>query len=233
MVEEKMRFVKWSTPALKVASPPSSGYNAADETVISGVAPMRVIAGQAKGRPLKLAPGKGTRPIADRVKEALFSILSWRLPGCRFLDLFAGTGSVGIEALSRGAQEAVFVERASQAVRVVRENLQRTGLVDNARVVHDDAFRFVAHAGGRQADDDGFDIIYVAPPQYQDLWSQALLALDASPLLAPDGVVVVQIFPKEYRPLPLQRLVLTDQRTYGSTMLCFYDSLTDPPSAAL
>jgi len=193
---------------------------------------MRVIAGRAKGRTLKLVPGKGTRPVADRVKEALFDILSWQLPGCRFLDLFAGTGSVGIEALSRGAQEAVFVERAIQAVRVVRDNLQRTGLAGSARIVHDDAFRFVAQTGGRQTDGDGFDIIYVAPPQYQDLWSQALLALDASPLLAPDGIVVVQIFPKEYRPLPLQRLVLTDQRTYGSTMLCFYQCHADAQPTA-
>ena len=194
---------------------------------------MRVIAGKAKGKTLKLVPGQGTRPIADRVKEALFNILSWRLPGCRFLDLFAGTGSVGIEALSRGAREAVFVEKAPQAVRIVRENLHRTGLADRARVVHDDAFRFVAQGGGRRADDDVFDIIYVAPPQYQDLWSQALLALDASPLLAPDGVVVVQIFPKEYRPQPLQRVVLTDQRRYGSTMLCFYQCPADPGPSAL
>jgi 16S rRNA (guanine966-N2)-methyltransferase len=193
---------------------------------------MRVIAGKAKGRTLKLVPGKGTRPVADRVKEALFDILSWQLPGCRFLDLFAGTGSVGIEALSRGAQEVVFVERAPQAVRVIRDNLQRTGLTTGAHVVHDDAFRFVTQTGGRQAADDGFDIIYVAPPQYQDLWSRALLALDAGPLLAPDGVVVVQIFPKEYRPLPLQRLVLTDQRTYGSTMLCFYHCHGDPQPLA-
>jgi 16S rRNA (guanine(966)-N(2))-methyltransferase RsmD len=192
-----------------------------------------VIAGEAKGKTLKLVPGKGTRPVADRVKEALFNILSWRLPGSRFLDLFAGTGSVGIEALSRGAREVVFVERASQAVRTVRENLHRTGLAGRARVVHDDAFRFVSQGGSRRGDDDVFDIIYVAPPQYLGLWSQALLALDSSLLLAPDGVAVAQIFPKEYHPLPLQRVVLTDQRRYGSTMLCFYQRPADPlvPSA--
>lgn len=193
---------------------------------------MRVIAGKAKGKTLKLVPGKGTRPVTDRVKGALFNILSWRVPGCRFLDLFAGTGSIGIEALSRGAREVVFVEKASQAVRVVLENLNRAGLADHARVIHDDAYRFVAQKGSHMSDAQPFDVIYVAPPQYQDLWSQALLALDTSSLLAPDSIVVAQIFPKEYRPLPLQRMVLTDRRTYGSTMLCFYQPHTDatPPA---
>jgi 16S rRNA (guanine(966)-N(2))-methyltransferase RsmD len=178
---------------------------------------MRVIAGEAKGKTLKMVPGQGTRPIADRVKESLFNILSWRVPGCRFLDLFAGTGSVGIEALSRGAEEAVFVEKAAKAVKVVRENLRLTGMSRRARVVRDDAFRFVAQTDGR------FDVIYVAPPQYQGLWSQMLLSLDERLLLDDDGVVVAQIFPKEFASLPLKGLKLVDRRTYGSTMLCFYE----------
>jgi 16S rRNA (guanine(966)-N(2))-methyltransferase RsmD len=151
----------------------------------------------------------------------VFNILSWRLPDCRFLDLFAGTGSVGIEALSRGAQEAVFVEKAPQALRVIHENLERTGLSDYARIVHDDVFRFIEQA--RTSKMESFDIIYIAPPQYRELWAKALLALDASPLLASDGIAIAQIFPKEYKALPLRSYVLTDQRTYGSTMLCFYE----------
>ncbi|MER3469301.1 MAG: 16S rRNA (guanine(966)-N(2))-methyltransferase RsmD, partial [Thermoflexus sp.] len=99
---------------------------------------MRVISGSAKGRRLKSLPGAGTRPIADRVKTALFDILGASVVGARVLDLFAGTGSVGIEALSRGAAEAVFVEKDPRAVRVLRENLQRTGLADRARVVRGD-----------------------------------------------------------------------------------------------
>ncbi|MBL7199080.1 MAG: 16S rRNA (guanine(966)-N(2))-methyltransferase RsmD [Anaerolineae bacterium] len=178
---------------------------------------MRVIAGRAKGRTLKPVPGEGTRPITDRVKESLFNILSWRLPGCRFLDLFAGTGSVGIEALSQGAQEAVLVEKAAKAVRTVHENLRITGLGPLARVVRDDVFRFITQT------EEQFDIIYIAPPQYQGLWSKTLLALDERPLCAPDGLVVVQIFPKEFEPLPLKQHVLADQRRYGSTMLCFYE----------
>ncbi len=178
---------------------------------------MRVIGGNARGRPLKPVPGTGTRPITDRVKTALFNILAPRIPGCRFLDLFAGTGSVGIEALSRGAAEAVFVEKASKAVRVLRQNLRLVGVEGHARVVHGDVFDFIAHAAPE------FDIIYVAPPQYRQLWSKTLLALDARPLLTEEGIIVAQIFPKEFADLPLKHHLLTDRRTYGSTMLCFYE----------
>ncbi len=189
---------------------------------------MRVIAGEAKGKTLKMVPGKGTRPIADKVKESLFNILGWRVPDSRFLDLFAGTGSVGIEALSRGASEAVFCERAAKAVRVIHENLRHTELDEWARVLHTDAFEFLART------DECFDIIFVAPPQYQGMWARALLALDERPLLVEDGMVVVQIFPKEFQTLPLTRLHLVDQRQYGSTQLCFYEhkSETEPPSLA-
>lgn len=188
---------------------------------------MRVIGGKAKGRTLKLVPGKGTRPITDRAKESLFNILSWRVPESRFLDLFAGTGSVGIEALSRGARETVFVEKAARAVRVVQENLRRTGMSRGARVIQDDVFKFIIQMSEGPSALGGFDIIYVAPPQYRNLWSKTLLALENRPLLAPDGVIVIQIFPKEFDPLPLKTYVITDQRTYGSTMLCFYEHKVD------
>lgn len=177
---------------------------------------MRVISGTAKGRQLKMVPGEGTRPITDRVKEAVFNILTHEVLDSRFLDLFAGTGAVGIEALSRGAVHATFVEKAAQAVRVVRENLRATGLAGRATVVHDDAFEFLRKT------DEQFDIIYIAPPQYLGLWARALHALDERPILADDGVIVVQIFPKEFEASAFEHYLLTDQRTYGSTMLCFY-----------
>jgi len=104
---------------------------------------MRVIAGDAKGRTLKLVPGKGTRPITDRVKESLLNILRWEIADCRFLDLYAGTGSVGIEALSRGAESAVFVEKAPKAVRTLRENLQRTEMSEWGAVVQEDVLTFI------------------------------------------------------------------------------------------
>ena len=197
---------------------------------------MRVIAGEAKGRRLKAVPGRGTRPISDRVKESLFNILRWQVPDSRFLDLYAGTGGVGIEALSRGAAEAVFVEKAPKAVQILRENLRSTGTNTQARVIQEDVFRFITLANQTVEPTDRFDIIYIAPPQYQDLWAETLLALDGHPLLASGGIAVVQIFPKEYHALPLQELVLTDQRKYGSTMLCFYErhsGLEGPPDATI
>lgn len=182
---------------------------------------MRVIAGSAKGIQLQAVPGSGTRPISDRVKEAVFNILGESILDSHVLDLFAGTGSVGIEALSRGAEEAVLVEMYPKAVATIRTNLQRTRLQARARIVKADVFKFLA--GESQA----FDLIYVAPPQYQGLWKKTLLALDARPLwLAPEGLVIVQIFPKELEPVPLANLCLSEQRKYGSTLLCFYEPLS-------
>lgn len=177
---------------------------------------MRVIAGVAKGRKLLSVSGQDTRPITDRVKESLFNILGGGVEGALFLDLFAGTGAVGIEALSRGAQQVVFVERSRQAIQVIEDNLRITNLVDRARVVQADVFRFISRERGE------FDLIYVAPPQYKGLWVKTLKALDETDLLDEDGWIIVQIHPKEYVPLDLKTLALTDQRRYGSTLLCFY-----------
>ncbi|MGC8839356.1 MAG: 16S rRNA (guanine(966)-N(2))-methyltransferase RsmD [Anaerolineae bacterium] len=184
---------------------------------------MRVVGGKARGARLLSVPGEGTRPITDRVKTALFGVLGERVQGARVLDLFAGTGSVGIEALSRGAARVVFVDRSPRALRVLRENLRRTGLEEGARVVLGDAFRYLART------EEVFDLIYVAPPQYRGLWKQALLAIEESRALAPGGEVVVQIHPKEFEDPGLSRLRLVDQRKYGSTLLCFYQEA--PPGA--
>ena len=189
---------------------------------------MRVVTGEAKGRRLKAPKTAGTRPIIDRVKTALFDILSTRVEDARFLDLFAGTGSVGIEALSRGAAHATFIEMSHSVLKLVRENLKITGLGDRAETLHADAFKFMqAHAKAQAcASERAYDIIYVAPPQYHELAAHALAMLDASPLVAPGGLVIVQIHPKE-RPVvaavPLTRLALTDERKYGSTLLMFYE----------
>ena len=180
--------------------------------------PVRVIAGKAKGRHLKMVPGEGTRPVMDRVKEALFSILSPVVPGCEWLDLFAGTGSVGIEALSRGAARAVFVDNARLAVRTIHENLAITGLAENARVVRANVFDYLARTPRP------FDVIYVAPPQYQGLWKETLLQLDRRPdWLYPDGIVVVQIDPKEQESVTLETLEAYDERVYGRTLLWFFE----------
>ncbi len=178
---------------------------------------MRVIAGEAKGRRLKMVRGSSTRPVGERVKEALFGILGERVVGALFLDLYAGTGSVGIEALSRGAREAVFVDQSRRAVATIKDNLVHTGLDDRARVVRADVFAFL-----KRGDFGPFDLIYVAPPQYQGLWAKTLRTLDGGALLVPGGLVMAQIHPKEHKLLKLEALTPTDQRRYGSTMLCFY-----------
>jgi 16S rRNA (guanine966-N2)-methyltransferase len=188
---------------------------------------MRVIGGSAKGTPLQAVPGSGTRPISDRVKEAVFDILRADIVGARVLDLFAGTGSVGIEALSQGAEQAVFVEKNARATAVIRANLRSTRLQAGARIVQADVFKFLA------GEPEPFDLLYVAPPQYKGLWSKTLLTLEASPgWLAGDSTVVIQIFPKEFEPLALTTLRLAGQRKYGSTLLCFYrPALPAPPDS--
>jgi 16S rRNA (guanine(966)-N(2))-methyltransferase RsmD len=179
---------------------------------------MRVIAGSAKGISLEAVPGSGTRPISDRVKEAVFNILGESIIDSYVLDLFAGTGSVGIEALSRGAAQVVFVEKHPRAVKTIRGNLQRTRLMARARIVRADVFKFLT------GESEPFDLIYVAPPQYQDLWKKTLLALDARPdWLHREGLVVVQIFPKELEALTLSALCPVEERRYGSTLLSFYE----------
>jgi len=183
---------------------------------------MRVISGSARGRKLKSPKSSETRPIMDRVKTALFDILAPEIMGMRVLDLFAGTGAVGIEALSRGAESATFIERSPEAWRLVRENLALTNLSGRAEVLRTDAFAYLqqAVATGRR-----FDLVYVAPPQYANMAVQALMQLDASPLTEPDGLVIVQIHPQERAELDalaLKRLRRYDERRYGSTLLLFY-----------
>jgi 16S rRNA (guanine966-N2)-methyltransferase len=166
-----------------------------------------------------MVPGDGTRPISDRAKQALFNVLGGQIVDAAVLDLFAGTGSVGIEALSRGAASATFVERDRLAVATVQANLKTTGFSDQARVVRSDALIYL-----RNDPKAGFDYIHIAPPQYKDLWVQALTALDARPAwVNPDGLVVAQIDPLEFKPLPLEHLNLVDERRYGNTLLCFYE----------
>jgi 16S rRNA (guanine(966)-N(2))-methyltransferase RsmD len=183
------------------------------------MAALRVIRGKARGRRLRSVPGDATRPITDRVKEALFNIIGADIQGASFLDLFAGTGSVGIEALSSGAAFVRFLDRHRPAVETVRANLAHTGFEAQAQVLQGDAFQLLARPADR-----AFDYVYIAPPQYQGLWKQALLALDSRPdWMADDAWVIVQIHPKEYEEVALTALAAFDERRYGSTLLVFYE----------
>jgi 16S rRNA (guanine(966)-N(2))-methyltransferase RsmD len=179
---------------------------------------LRVISGAARGRKLKSVPGDTTRPITDRVKEALFNILAGDVVDSTWWDLFAGTGAVGIEALSRGASLVRFSDLNRAPIETVKWNLDHCGFSDKAEVHRGDAFAMLAAAPGKQ-----FEFVYIAPPQFKGLWSRALLALDENPAwLTETGWAIVQIAPKEYQILELGTLEELDQRKYGSTLLVFF-----------
>lgn len=180
---------------------------------------LRVIAGKARGRRLRSVPGDSTRPITDRAKEAIFNILAVDLPGSSWLDLFAGTGSVGIEALSRGADFVRFVDVKRLAIETIRTNLATTGLEHGTEVLRMDAFALLKRPADRV-----FEYVFIAPPQYKELWKRALISLDAHPdWLTGDAWVIVQIHPVEYEESLLQNLSEFDQRRYGSTLFVFFE----------
>jgi 16S rRNA (guanine(966)-N(2))-methyltransferase RsmD len=187
----------------------------------------RIISGKARGIRLQSVPGDTTRPITDRVKEALFNILGSDIVDCHFLDIFGGTGSVGIEALSRGAHYVRFLDLNAGAVRTIKANLEHTHLTAGADVFQTDAFNYL-----RRPSDHQFHYLFVAPPQYKDLWEKTMQEIDANlSWLTPDGWVIVQIDPLEYKSLNLSHLVEFEQRKYGSTLLVFYDMNTPPISS--
>jgi 16S rRNA (guanine966-N2)-methyltransferase len=181
---------------------------------------LRVISGTAKGRKLKDVPGDTTRPVTDMVKEALFNILAGDVQDSTWWDLFAGTGAIGIEALSRGAAFVRFSDLNRLPIETIHSNLQTTGFSSQAEVRRGDAFSMLEASPTRQ-----FDYVYIAPPQYKEMAWKALQLLDANPAwLNDEGAwVIVQIHPREYRKLELQALEEFQQRKYGSTMLVFYE----------
>jgi 16S rRNA (guanine966-N2)-methyltransferase len=180
----------------------------------------RVIAGSARSIRLD-APGPGTRPLADRVKQTLFGVLEPDLPGSRFLDLFAGSGAGGIEALSRGARHATFVERDAGAIRIIRANLTRTGLAaaDRATVVRADALTWLRDAG--RATEARYDLVLVDPP-YDDT-AALLVALEhLGPRIAEGGRVVAKHFWRTPPPVAVGLLASERERRFGDTALTFY-----------
>lgn len=184
---------------------------------------LRVIGGAAKGRKLRTPPGETTRPVTDLVKEALFNILGPDIQGASLLDLFGGSGAIGIEALSRGAEWVTFNELNRLPVETIKANLQTTGFTAQAEVLRGDAFTLLEAAPRR-----AYDYVYIAPPQYKGLWKRALLLLDAhSDWLTEDGWVIVQIHPLEFEQDggsgELKQLVEFERRKYGSTLLVFYE----------
>lgn len=181
----------------------------------------RVIAGTARGVRLA-APGPGTRPLADRVKQTLFGILAPDLAGAAVLDLFAGSGAGGIEALSRGAASAVFVERDHGAIRVIGENLRRAALEPGAKVIRREVGAWLAEAA-RDAAVTGppYDIVLIDPP-YADTVALGRVLERVGPIVREGGIVVAKHFWRDTPP-PLIGLLASDrQRRFGETALTFY-----------
>jgi 16S rRNA (guanine966-N2)-methyltransferase len=176
-----------------------------------------------------MVPGDITRPITDIVKEALFNILGTDdVRDSAWLDLFGGTGSVGIEALSRGAAFTRFIDLNRPAVNTIKVNLEKTHLQERAEVVQADAFTYL-----QRMPDRAFDYVYIAPPQYKEMWKQSLLALDEhSGWMKADTWTIVQIDPTEYVEMAFQNLQEFEQRKYGKTLLVFYEVKAPDASAA-
>ena len=147
---------------------------------------MRVITGTARGRRLKELEGMETRPTTDRVKEGIFNIVQFDIEGRRVLDLFAGTGQLGIEALSRGAASAVFVDQRRDAAALTRDNLKITDLTDRAQVVCGDALAYLAGVKGK------FDLVFVDPPYAAKLWDSVLGAIARFDILSNHGIIVCE-----------------------------------------
>jgi 16S rRNA (guanine966-N2)-methyltransferase len=184
----------------------------------------RIISGKARGIRLKMVPGDITRPITDLVKEALFNILGQDIEDASLLDLFGGTGSVGIEALSRGAAFCRFIDLHRAAVEVMKSNLELTRLKENAQVIQADALHYLARTADRT-----FDYVFIAPPQYKGIWERAMSILDAHmDWLNDDSLVIVQIDPREHKDLQLEHLEQVEERKYGNTLLVFYEMRSTP-----
>lgn len=181
----------------------------------------RIIAGKAKGLRLYPVPGDSTRPITDRVKENLFNIIGPDIVDIDFLDVFGGTGSVGLEAISRGASFCRLIEKNSNAHTALKRNIEHTHFGGQTQLLLMDALQHL-----KQPADRPFDIIYIAPPQYKKMWIDTLYILDNNPSwFKPFAWLIVQIHPVEFEELPpFNHFTAFEQRTYGSTMLIFYET---------
>jgi 16S rRNA (guanine966-N2)-methyltransferase len=181
---------------------------------------MRVIAGKYRSRRLKGPGMMRVRPTSDRLRETLFNVLGPSIADSYFVDLFAGTGAVGIEAISRGARDVFFVESSVKAARLIRENLASLEIQSGAEVIEADAVRGLERLASRRL---LADFIFLDPPyEKADEYSDVLEFLDASHLIAPRGIVIVEHFSKMELPERLDRLECTREIEQGDTLLSFY-----------
>ena len=177
---------------------------------------MRVITGKARGVQLKTPEGMQTRPTSDRVKEALFSIINFEIPGAKVLDLFGGTGQLGIEALSRGAQSAVFVDAREDACKLIRENLKRTKLEQGGRVVRSDYLEYLKRCN------EQYSIIFLDPPYAEVFLENALKQITEIDILQSDGIIVAERPLGKELPWEFEGFTRTKDYKYGKVLLTIY-----------
>jgi 16S rRNA (guanine966-N2)-methyltransferase len=177
---------------------------------------VRVISGQARGRILRAPKGFATRPTSDRVKEAIFNVISSRVAGSTVLDVFAGTGGLGIEALSRGAEAAVFIEKNRKAWLTIKENLARTGFESRARVFFGD---FAQVLPGLKV---SFDLIFIDPPYQKGQVDRAVSLIFAHGLLKDQGLLIIETATKEKEMPSRTEITLLKESVYGDTAVLYY-----------
>lgn len=175
---------------------------------------MRVITGKAKGRRLETLSGDDVRPTTDRVKEAVFSIVQFQIQGRKFLDLFAGSGQMGIESLSRGADSATFVDKGRQAAAVIKQNLKTTGFESSSKVVCTDSISFL------QTETQKYDIAFVDPPYNAGLLEQAMELLPR--VMQKSGVILCETALEKQLPEEFGEFVLDRNYRYGKIKICMY-----------
>ncbi len=179
---------------------------------------MRIIAGHNRGRKLKSVPGMKTRPTADRVKEAVFSSIDEYLYGCRFLDVFGGTGNISLEAVSRGAEEAVILEKDADALKIIQENIKACGQEQRCRVMRGDSISSL-DALGRQGKQ--FDLIYVDPPYQAGLYETVLEKIQTKKLLAQEGLILLECAKNASISLENSIFFIYKEKNYGDTRVVY------------
>ncbi len=182
---------------------------------------MRIIAGTAKNRKLRVPPGNNTRPITDMIKEALFNVLGHRIQAADFLDLFAGSGSVGIEALSRGAKSVIFVDNNNGAVKTIYHNLKSCNFKEGFKVYKNDVFKALDIIVRKELK---FNIIYIDPPfTNAEIFDQIMLSLDGnSSLLNENGIIIIRSPHRLNMPAEYKNLIRSRLNKYGESVLHYY-----------
>lgn len=180
---------------------------------------MRVISGKARGLKLNTPKNNDVRPTTDRVKESLFNMINPYIMESDILDLFAGTGSLGIECLSRGANKCVFVDNSKESISIIKSNIKKAR-VENESIVINSDFKSVIHSLSLK--NERFDVIFMDPPYYKDMFNDALRGIDENNLLKEDGIIVVEHDTKDKFPDNILRLYKSREKKYGNTTLTFY-----------